>query len=319
MSNTIPSERHPRILFLGMQSQFSYPSLNALLEHGVEVCAVVIPASSEQGKGSPAISRLERPQIGHSTLPMLHAPLHSSILEIAWQRQIPVWEVYRLSDPETVSLFAAYVPDMICVVCFPTRIPRVLLELPQLGCLNVHPSLLPANRGPVPLFWTFREGCEQAGITIHFMDEGMDSGDILTQEPIAVPEGIHYAQLEMQCATRGGELLAQTVWNLYKGLAIAKPQDETKSSYFPFPSDEDFMVDLTQWTARHVYNFICGVASWNGPIRLYTADRDFLAQKAISYSHEDTSDNNRAVEYLPDEEVQLRCKVGWVKIKEMPG
>src|SRR5204862_1767507 len=112
---------------------------------------------------------------------------------------------------------------IICVACFSQRIPRIILDLPRLGCLNVHPSLLPANRGPVPLFWTFREGHQQTGVTIHLMNEGMDTGDILAQEPIEVPSGISYAQLELQCATLGGKLLARTVWVSYRGLAIRVP------------------------------------------------------------------------------------------------
>ncbi len=319
MSNSKLPERPPRVLFLGMQCDFSYPALHALLESGIEVCAVVIPGSPGQGreKPYPYISHSEHIEVpARSTrpvLPVLHSSLHPDILQLAWGRQIPVREVQHLADPEAISRLAAYQPDVICVACYSQRIPPVILNIPRLGCLNVHPSLLPANRGLVPLFWTFREGCEQTGVTIHFMDEGMDTGDILAQALVDVPDGINYARLESQCAARGGELLARTTWSLYNGLAVRVPQDEAKSSYHSFPSTEDFAVPVAEWSARHVYNFICGVADWGDPIKLDVGAEHFLVQGAISYSHKDMG----AAEtyYREGETLRIRCKLGWVRVR----
>ncbi len=306
MSNTQSTQHPPRVLFLGMQNDFSPPSLRALLDNSIEVCAVVVPVSQPSGLDLSAIQRREQPHTARPILPLLRA----SVLQLAWTQHIPVWEVQRISDSEAISVLASYQPDMICVSCFSQRIPRTIMGLPRLGCLNVHPSLLPANRGPVPLFWTFREGCERTGVTIHLMDEAMDSGDILAQEPMLVPDGISYAQLESQCAQRGGELLARTVLDLYRGRAMRVPQDETKSSYYPFPSAQDFVVRPAEWSARHVYNFLCGVTQWSGPIKLYVDGEYIVVQEAISYSHVD-------IDNIPDVsrgELLIRCKVGWVKV-----
>src|SRR6266536_191528 len=113
------------------------------------------------------------------------------------------------SNPGTIRVLTEYQPETICVACFSKRIPRDILDIPRLGCLNVHPSLLPANRGPEPLFWTFREGNQRTGVTIHLMDEGMDTGPIVAQEALEIPDGISYTQLEAQCAELGGKLLAR--------------------------------------------------------------------------------------------------------------
>ncbi len=199
MSNITSARRPPRALFFGMQGNFSAPVLIALLNGGIEVAAVIVPASPIPGSRPPAIKRLERPHIVRTMLPLASSSLHSSIVQTAWIREIPVWEIHRLANPETVATLTAYQPDVICVACFSLLIPRVIIDLPPLGCLNVHPALLPANRGPVPLFWTFREGHETTGVTIHFMDEHMDSGDILAQESLQVPDGISYDHLESQC------------------------------------------------------------------------------------------------------------------------
>ena len=306
MSNTLSTQHPPRVLFLGMHSDFSYPSLRALLDNGIEVCAVIVPASQPPELALPPIRQREQPRIAHPILPLLH----TSVLQLAWERHIPLWEVQRISDPAAVSLLTTYQPDIICVACFSQRIPRIIRDLPRLGCLNLHPSLLPTNRGPVPLFWTFREGCQQTGVTIHLMDEAMDSGDILAQEPIKVPDGISYAQLESQCALRGGELLARTVWNLYEGLAMRIPQDETKSSYHPFPLGEDLIVHASEWDARHVYNFLRGVAHWTEPIKLEVDGAYLVVQECYSYSHYDIKNIS-----LPAELVWVRCKLGWVSIR----
>jgi methionyl-tRNA formyltransferase len=312
------SQQRPRVLFLSMQSNFSLPSLTALLESDIEVCAVVLPASPVPGLKPLAIRRREQIRAARTMLPLVNTFLQSSLIQVAQARQIPVWEVNSLSDAETVSTLATYQPDIICVSCFSLRIPHVIIDLPRLGCLNVHPSLLPANRGPVPLFWTFREGSEVTGVTIHLMDEGMDSGDILAQEVIEVPDGMSYAELESQCAIRGGVLLAHTVWDLYEGRAIRAKQDETKSSYHSFPSDEDFVVHAEEWNARRIYNFISGVGRWDRPIELVVGSSSFLVRKAASYSLENTdgspaSENMDKIVWV-DGTVRVGCKVGWCNV-----
>jgi len=306
----ISDKSRPKVLFFGMQSNFSTPSLLALLEQRIEVCAVVLPALSVPGRETLPIQRREQPKGSRRSLPLLNMPESPSIVQIAWREQIPVWDVYRMSHKETLRILADYQPDMICVACFSQRIPRTLLDLPRFGCLNVHPSLLPANRGPVPLFWTFREGHEATGVTIHLLSEGMDTGDILAQETIAVPDGISYEQLEMQCAHIGGTLLARTVVSLYKGNTTRTPQDETKSYYHSYPIDDDLIVRAEEWDARHVYNFIRGIGHRNGPITVYGHNTAFLVSDCVSYSHNDTKKDVCGSD--EEEETTIRCKVGYV-------
>ena len=245
---------------------------------------------------------------------MLNSTLSTSIVQLAWQQSIPLWEVTRLADPQAVATMAAYRPDFICVSCFSQRIPRAIIDIPRLGCLNLHPSLLPANRGPVPLFWTFREGNAQTGATIHLMDEGMDTGAILAQRVIPIPDGISYAQLEAQCAFQGGALLAHTVWELFRGHALRVPQDESKSSYHSFPLEEDYDVPVAEWSAIHVYNFICGVGTWGQTVKLHIDGNIFQTRQATSYSHETTGKWSSKTLFWEGPELWLPCKTGWVKV-----
>jgi methionyl-tRNA formyltransferase len=315
MSNNGSPQRPPRVLFFGMEGAFSFPSLAALLASGVEVCAVIVPASPRPGHHIVPIQRREAPRVLRSTLPLVNSSLHTSIVQLAWQKRLPVWEVSRLGHIETVAILAAYEPDMICVACFSQRIPQCMLTLPRLGCLNVHPALLPANRGPVPLFWTFREGHTVTGVTIHFMEEQMDTGDILAQKSVHVPDGISYNQLEQNCAIEGGALLARSAWDLYTGDVRPRPQDEENSSYHSFPADEDFVIDVEQWDARHIYNFICGVGEWDEPITLRVGEATLLCRHAISYSFADL--DGEQPYYQSDEGLMIRCKSGWVCVEQI--
>ncbi len=318
MSNIVAKQRPPRALFFGMQGNFSAPFLTALLDSGIEIAAVVVPASPLPGNKPLAIQRRERPRFMRTILPLANTSLHSSILQTAWARELPVWEVQHLADTETLTTLAAYEPDVICVACFPLRIPRVLIALPRLGCLNVHPSLLPANRGPVPLFWTFREGHASTGVTIHFIDEGMDSGAILAQEAVLVPDGISYDALELQCIQQGKILLAQTAWDLYSGKAIRTPQDTTRSSYHSFPSQADFSISAKEWSARHVYNFIRGIHSWENPIFLRCGEKTFQVHDALAYKQNGSGTMPLENSSSPDpslSDVWVRCKTGKVLIR----
>src|SRR5436305_4270303 len=315
MSNMELMARSPRVLFLGMQGRFSYAPLLALLKDGSQVCAVIIPAEQGFEVELPAIQKQEQPPSTRSMLPVLNSSINSSILDLARERDVPVWKVRHLSNPETIKVLTVYQPDMICVACFSKRIPRDILDIPSLGCLNVHPSLLPANRGPEPLFWTFRQGMRQTGVTIHLMDEGLDSGPIVAQERIAVPDGIRYAQLEAQCAEAGGILLARSVWELYQRTAVPRPQDKSQSSYLPLPSSEDFVVPVAQWDARHVYNLIRGVASRGELVQLLIDGQKMLVTDAISYSHKNTNIDPKAITEEADREVSVQCRDGWVRVK----
>jgi len=313
------SERSPRVVFLGMQSNFSHPALRALLSAGIDVCAVVLPAAQSEAS-VPALRRVEPPSRRRTLLPVNQSFLHTSVQQLAWEQHIPLWEVSRLSDPAVTELFSGYQPDLLCVACFPRYIPPALLAIPHLGTLNVHPSLLPANRGPEPLFWTFRLGHERTGVTIHLMDEKLDSGDIVVQEAIDVPEGISYAELEEQTAELGGALLVQAVNALASGQAERRPQDESQSSYYPYPANqdgrEDFVIHPEQWDARHVYNFIRGVQTWGEPLTL-------VADAALTLDVEDVLDysykaNDLRLHTNERDAWPVRCKRGKVVVKGKP-
>jgi len=249
-----------RIIFFGMTGNFSIPPLQVLLATDVEVSAVVVPAT-RPGRG-PLPRRLNPPQPTPSDLPILNPQFETNILHLAWDNHCPVWEVGPLSDRPTLEMLAALRPDLIVVACFPRLFPAPLLQIPRYGCLNLHPSLLPAYRGPVPLFWMARHGEDRAGVTLHFLDEGLDSGDIVAQTVLPWPDGLAESELEQFGAAAGAELIQAAVNQLAQGQALPRrPQPEVGGSYFPFPSPEDFVIP-TRWEARRAFNFLRAAASW---------------------------------------------------------
>jgi methionyl-tRNA formyltransferase len=229
----------PRVLFFGTCGAFSGPPLDALMAAGVSVAALVLPPAR--------------------TLPMLAAA--PTILDLARAHGLPILELELPGDGETPARLAAFQPDLICVACFPRILPPPLLTLPRLGCLNVHPSLLPRHRGPAPLFWTFYHGDAVAGATIHKMTGRVDAGEILFQSPVPIPDGINGAELEQACAAVGGRLLVEAVRGVASGALVPRPQREADATLAPWPTRRDLEVPLA-WPAERAHRFIRGVAGW---------------------------------------------------------
>src|SRR3990172_1981282 len=175
-----------RILYFGMFGELSLRPLSALIKTGATVCAVVVPASNP--KGFEILRKLEPPRPDADALPVLSKFVSPNIVTLAWDNHIPVFEVADIR--RSPSSFADLRPDLICVSCFSRIIPRQLFALPMFGALNLHPSLLPAYRGPSPLFWQFRSGETRTGVTLHFMNERADAGNILLQSEVNFADGI---------------------------------------------------------------------------------------------------------------------------------
>lgn len=251
-----------RAIYFGGGGSFSLAPLEALVVGGVNVCGIVIPALSANG-ASPAIWPLpfSGAHVPRQALPMVGGTLDGGVLALARDRGIPVLEVRALGALAVVDALQAYRPDVVCAACFPRRVPNAILDLPPLGCLNVHPSLLPLNRGPAPLFWTFRAGARTTGVTVHIMSGQIDAGDIIEQARIAVPDGVTGEEMERRCAKLGGELLLRAVLGRATGTTIPVPQETRPASYRGWPSERDFGIPI-RWSARRAFNFIRGVSNW---------------------------------------------------------
>jgi methionyl-tRNA formyltransferase len=269
-----------RVVFFGMRYLGSPPSLRALLAAGYDVQAIVMP-------GPPGMTSLPSSSgtAGFIPLSVANDSSEEHIDDIARSSGIPVIRAGSLRKPEVVAAIAAYEPDLIVVSCFTLRVPPALLALPRFGCVNVHPSLLPRWRGVDPVFWTLHSGDQETGITIHLMDEGFDTGPILLQERIPVPEGIRQPDFELELSERAGPLLVKAIDGLVSGEIVPVAQDDREATAAPEPTPETYVVS-TDHPARWAYNFVRGVAPFDYPLILHvvsTGER-ILIRDAVSYA-----------------------------------
>ena len=192
----------------------------------------------------------------------------ASALNRAFREGIPAYECGDIGQPEVANWLTEMSLDVVCVACWNRIIPPRVLGIPRLGFLNVHPSLLPSYRGPYPLFWQFRAGEESTGVTVHWMDAGLDTGDIGGQRKLQFADGIRGSEAEALCASSGGDLLAGLIAKLKLGQTTRRPQP-AGGSYFPAPSAEEFALDV-RWHPRRAFNFMRATAEWGVPFRLET-------------------------------------------------
>ena len=282
-----------RVLFFGMLGKFSQPPLQALIEAGFSVVAVVVPTENASVpirllEPVTAVSAGSVQTVSHLQL----VPKQTNIIHLAWQHHISVYEVSRFAVPETRQILADLHPDVACVACFNKRIPANVLALPRYGFLNVHPSLLPQFRGPAPLFWTLRAGIQETGVTIHFMDEGLDTGDIAQQAPLTLSDGISGPAADTLTGTLGGQLLVNTLNQLADGTLKRSPQPSGGSSH-PWPQAVDFHIPVS-WSARRAFNFMRGTAEFDQPYVIEMEDDEIVVKTVCTESAE------TAVSYQPD-------------------
>lgn len=306
-----PRAAAPSILFFGLSGVLTALPFRALLDAGSDVRALVLPFTA----GVPALPTLptHRASVsGAAPAPRgrpvpLAAPPERNARQLAEERGIPVLRVATLRHPDALAALAAFAPDLICVSCFSLRLPPAVLRLPRLGCVNVHPSLLPDNRGPDPLFWTFQRGDAATGVTIHLMDEGFDTGPILAQERVEVPVGVGEAQLERALAMLGGELLVRTVAMLADGTAQPTPQDEAAATAYPLPAPTDYSIHA-DWPAVRAYRCARGVSGRGEPITITAPGAHFRLLAPLGY--DETAAQDAPWRLDGDGTLSLRCAPG---------
>ncbi len=148
--------------------------------------------------------------------------------------------------------------DLLLVTCYPQRLERAVWTMPRLDCVNLHPSLLPAYRGPAPLFWQLRSGETEVGVTLHRVDERIDAGDIVCQSRVPLPRGAGARTLNRRLAAAGARLFRAALQDYAGGAVRSVRQDERLASYFPRPTASDYEVSA-DWPAERAFNFLRGV------------------------------------------------------------
>lgn len=230
-----------RVVFMGTPD-FAVPALKALAEAAYDVIAVVTQPDRPRGRG-----KKETPP---------------PVKETAMSLGIPVFQPVRIKDPDFIGLLEGLSPDVIVVVAFGRILPRDILELPKYGCVNVHASLLPEYRGAAPIHWAVINGENTTGITTMYMDEGLDTGDMILREAVPIREDDNVGAVHDRLASLGASLLIETLNLIRLGQAPRTPQFG-ESSYAPMLSAEDELI-LWDRPARDILNQVRGMNPWPG-------------------------------------------------------
>ena len=186
-----------------------------------------------------------------------------------------------MRDGEALGILQALNPDLIAVAAYGKILPVDILALPRLGCVNVHSSLLPKYRGAAPINWAILNGEDETGVTIMYMAEGMDTGDILTQAKTPIGLNENAAQLFVRLADIGAGLLVETVAALEAGKVSPVPQDSARASYAPMLSKEQSPLDWTR-SARQLHDHVRGLYPWPSALMVLDGIRCKVLQTALA-------------------------------------
>lgn len=229
-----------KIIFMGTPI-FALPTLNALVEANADIAAVVTQPDRPKGRGR-----------------TLSPP---PVKEFALKKRLNLLQPQKVREKEFIKALEEIAPDLIVVVAFGQILPADLLKIPKLGCINVHASLLPAYRGAAPINWSIVNGEVETGVTTMIMDEGLDTGDMLLVEKIAIRPEDDAELIYGKLSEAGGPLLVRTVEGLLAGTLKAHKQDDAAASYAPIIKKEDGLIN---WfgESTEVVNLVRGMRPW---------------------------------------------------------
>ncbi len=228
----------PRILFMGTPA-FALPALEQLHRHSYPIIAVVTQPDRPAGRGQKEV-----------------AP---PVKLLAEKIGLRVLQPHKVKDPSFLETLGQLNPDMVVVAAFGQILPGAVIDFPRLGCLNIHPSLLPKYRGAAPLNWSIIRGETTTGVTIMLMDEGMDSGDILLQEETPLGGDETFGQLHDRLAGLGAALLLQTIEQVRAGSAVRKKQDASLVTFAPRLTRETGKINWND-SVSNIVNLIRGLS-----------------------------------------------------------
>ncbi|QTH45983.1 methionyl-tRNA formyltransferase [Cohnella sp. LGH] len=226
-----------KILFMGTP-QFAVPSLEALLERGHEVAAVVTQPDRPKGR-----KRELTP---------------SPVKVFATERGLPVLQPEKLRSPEGVAAVSEVAPDVIVTAAYGQILPKSVLALPRLGCINVHGSLLPRYRGGAPIQRSIIDGEKVTGVTLMYMAEGLDTGDMIAKVEVPITDEDTAGTMFEKLSEAGSKLLLEWLPRIADGTAGRTPQIDEDSTYAPNLSREDEKLDWSQ-SSRRIFDRVRGL------------------------------------------------------------
>lgn len=229
-----------KVVFMGTPD-IAATCLKQILADGFQVVAVYTQPDRPKGRG----------------MKMVYSP----VKEVALAEGIPVYQPENFRDEEAVQTLAALQPDVIAVVAYGRILPQKVLDIPKLGCVNIHASLLPQYRGSAPYQWAVLDGLKETGVTAQHMAAKMDAGDIIDVAKTPIGENETAGELLDRLAVLGAELLSRTLTKFQNGTAVGTPQDESKVSFAPMLDKAMCPIDWSK-PAQKVHDHVRGLHPW---------------------------------------------------------
>ena len=229
-----------RVVFMGTPD-IAATCLKKIIEDGMDVVAVYTQPDRPKGRGMKMV--------------------FSAVKEVAISHNLPVFQPEHFREEETVEQLRALQPDVLAVVAYGRILPQRVLDIPKLGCINIHASLLPQYRGTAPYQWAVLDGLTETGVSAQYMAAKMDAGDGIGVAKTPIGENETAGQLLDRLAVLGADLLRDTLHQVENGTAVATKQDEAAVTYAPMLDKSMCPIDFTK-SARQIHNQVRGLHPW---------------------------------------------------------
>jgi methionyl-tRNA formyltransferase len=236
-----------RVIFMGTPD-FAVPCLDILVAAGYNIVAVVTQPDRPKGRGQKLAE--------------------SSVKQAALTYGLPVLQPNKVKEADFQVELSLLKPDIIVVVAFGQLLPKSILDLPPLGCVNVHASLLPVYRGAAPIHWSIINGDKVTGVTTMYMDIGMDTGDMILKEEVSIGETETTGELHDKLKDIGAKVLNETIKLIISKKAPRTKQNNEFATYASMLTRE---LEGVKWreSAMSIHNLVRGLNPWPGAYCLY--------------------------------------------------
>jgi methionyl-tRNA formyltransferase len=230
------------LIFCGTP-QFAVPTLEKLVEEKFSIQLIITNPDEPRGRG-------------HKVQP-------SPVKEAALKHGLAVYQPAKVKTDETREYLSQFRPDAMVIVAYGHIVPQWMIDLPPLGCINLHASLLPKYRGAAPINWAIIRGEKETGITTMKIDAGMDTGDMLLERRETIRDDDTTETLGARLSVMGADLMIETLRKLERGEIAPRPQDSSKATIAPKVKKEDGVIDWSL-TAEEIERRVRGLAPWPG-------------------------------------------------------
>ena len=278
---------------------FAKESLEAVYNAGYEILGVVTNPDRPKGRGMKLVA--------------------SPVKEYAISKGLKVYQPEKIrNNVEFIEEIKALEPDVICVVAYGKILPKDILDIPRLGCINVHGSLLPKYRGAAPIQWAVINGDKTTGITTMYMDVGMDSGDMILKEEVEISPDETTGEVWNKLSKIGGQLLVKTLEQIENGIAPRIPQDDN-FTLAPMLEKEMSKIDWNTKTAVEIKNLVRGLDPIMGTYSYLDGKKIKIWKVDVLSNDAPNAENGTVIKADGKDGLYIKAKDGIIKVLEIQG